>query len=74
MPRIGARDSEAEGLRFRRSLFVTQDVRAGDVVSPDNVRSVRPAGGLAPDLYDVVEGRVFRRDAVKGTPLRWDLL
>jgi pseudaminic acid synthase len=72
--RIGARDSEAEGLRFRRSLFVTQDVRAGDVVSPANVRSVRPAGGLAPDLYDVVAGRLFRSDAVKGTPLRWDLL
>jgi N-acetylneuraminate synthase len=73
-PRIGAREAEAEGLRFRRSLFVTQDVRAGDMVSPANVRSVRPAGGLPTDLYDVVEGRRFRRDAVKGTPLRWDLL
>ena len=73
-PRIGARDAEAEGLRFRRSLFVTQDVRAGDVVSSANVRSVRPAGGLPTDLFDVVEGRAFRADAVKGTPLRWELL
>jgi pseudaminic acid synthase len=73
-PRIGARDSEEEGLRFRRSLFVTEDVRAGDPVTAANVRSVRPAGGLPTDLFDVVEGRTFRRDAVRGTPLGWDLL
>lgn len=72
--RIGARESEREGLRFRRSLYVTTDVRAGDLVSPDNVRSIRPAGGLAPDLYSVVAGRPFRVDAVKGTPLTWDII
>lgn len=72
--RIGAKESEREGLRFRRSLFVTRDVKAGDRVGPDNVRSIRPAGGLAPDEFSVVEGREFRVDAVKGTPLTWDLL
>ena len=61
-------------MRFRRSLFVTEDVRAGDPVTAANVRSVRPAGGLPTDLFDVVEGRTFRRDAVRGTPLGWDLL
>ena len=55
-------------------LFVTEDVRAGDPVTAANVRSVRPAGGLPTDLFDVVEGRTFRRDAVRGTPLGWDLL
>jgi N-acetylneuraminate synthase len=74
VPRIGAKESEREGLRFRRSLFVTRDVHAGEPVSADNVRSIRPAGGLAPDLFSTVEGRVFRTDAVKGTPLTWDLL
>lgn len=72
--RIGAKASEREGLRFRRSLFVTEDVRAGDLVGPQNVRSIRPAGGLAPDLFDVVVGRPFTQDAVKGTPLTWDLI
>jgi len=43
-------------------------------VTAANVRSVRPAGGLPTDLFDVVEGRTFRRDAVRGTPLGWDLL
>ena len=73
-PRIGATVSETEGLRLRRSLFVVKDVAAGDVVTAENVRSIRPAGGLAPDLFSEVEGRVFRADAKKGTPLSWDIL
>ncbi|NUS51537.1 MAG: pseudaminic acid synthase, partial [Nocardioidaceae bacterium] len=50
------------------------DVRAGDRVTADNVRSIRPAGGLAPDLFDVVSGRTFTRDVARGTPLGWDLV
>ena len=45
-PRIGAREAEREGLRFRRSLFVVEDVKAGDPVTAANVRSIRPANGL----------------------------
>lgn len=71
---IGPKLVEAEGLRFRRSLFVSRDVRAGDVVTPENVRSVRPADGLPPDSFDDIAGRVFRVDAAKGTPMSLDLL
>ena len=73
-PVIGPKQAEQNVLRFRRSLFVTRDVKAGEKVAPDNVRSVRPAGGLAPDEYRRVEGREFRKDAPAGTPLSWDLL
>ena len=73
-PIIGPKQAEQNVLRFRRSLYVTQDVRAGDPITPDNVRSIRPAGGLAPDLYPQVEGRPFRTDTKAGTPLTWDLL
>ncbi|MEV4411164.1 pseudaminic acid synthase [Catellatospora sp. NPDC049609] len=72
--RIGPTGSEQEGLRFRRSLYVTADVRAGDQVTADNVRSIRPAGGLPPAEIGNVLGRRFTRDAAKGTPLRWDLI
>jgi N-acetylneuraminate synthase len=72
--RIGATDAEREGLRFRRSLHVVADVRAGDPVTGENVRSIRPAGGLAPDAIGVVLGRTFTRDAAKGTPLDWSLI
>ena len=73
-PRIGPTEAEKESLRFRRSLYVVSDVRAGDRVTEDNVRSIRPTGGLAPDMMGVVLGRTFRADAAKGTPLSWDLI
>lgn len=73
-PRIGATQAESEGLRFRRSLFVTADVAPGDAITADNVRSIRPTGGLAPDLFDTVVGRTFTRAVVRGTPLTWDLI
>lgn len=71
---IGPTAAEAEGLRFRRSLFVVADVQEGDEVTEKNVRSIRPAGGLSPAAIRDVLGRRFRRDAAKGTPLTWDLV
>lgn len=73
-PAVGPKSVEAEALRFRRSLFVTRDVRAGDVISRDNVRSVRPAAGLRTDRFAELEGRPFRTDVKAGTPLSLDLL
>jgi len=71
---IGPTEAEREGLRFRRSLYVVADVQAGDLVTEENVRSIRPTGGLAPDAISLTLGRTFRRDAAKGTPLTWDLI
>ncbi|WP_043623697.1 pseudaminic acid synthase [Nonomuraea candida] len=73
-PVIGPRPSEREGLRFRRSLYVVRDVRAGEPVTPANVRSIRPAGGLPPDAAAEVMGRRFTRDVPFGTPLTWELI
>ncbi|MEV4277275.1 pseudaminic acid synthase [Actinoplanes xinjiangensis] len=71
---IGPTAAERESLRFRRSLYVVTDVRAGDPVTEENVRSIRPTGGLEPDLIGTVLGRTFTSDAAKGTPLTWDLI
>jgi pseudaminic acid synthase len=71
---IGPTEAEKESLRFRRSLYVVTDVRAGDPVTGENVRSIRPTGGLDPDLIGTVLGRTFTADAAKGTPLAWDLI
>lgn len=65
--------AENESLRLRPSLYVALDVKAGDAVTEANVRSVRPAGGLAPAELPRVIGRVFSADAVAGTPVSWDL-
>jgi pseudaminic acid synthase len=66
--------AETESLRLRPSLYVSADVRAGDEVTEENVRSVRPAGGLAPAHLPAVLGRRFTADAAVGTPLSWELL
>ncbi len=66
--------SEDTSLGLRRSLYVTQDVAAGDEASSLNVRSVRPAGGLSPEQIDHVIGLQFSCDAQAGTPVTWDLL
>jgi pseudaminic acid synthase len=66
--------AETESLRLRPSLFVTRDVLAGEIVSPENVRSVRPAGGLPPKEIDKVMGRTFSSALPKGTPVDWPIL
>ncbi|HEY7593246.1 MAG TPA: pseudaminic acid synthase [Actinophytocola sp.] len=73
-PHIGPRESEREVLRVRRSLYVVADVAEGDEVTRENVRSIRPAGGLPPAALETVLGRHFRKAAPKGTPLTWDLI
>jgi len=65
---------EAGNLQFRRSLFVTADVRAGEPLTEKNVRSIRPGVGLAPRHYREVLGRKAARDIRRGTPLSWDLV
>jgi N-acetylneuraminate synthase len=72
--RLGPTSAEEQMIQLRRSLWVVADVQAGDVVSPDNVRSIRPAGGLPPDATSLVMGRRFAADVARGTPLAWDLV
>lgn len=73
-PSAWSSPSEAESKRLRPSLWVTRAVRAGDPVTHENVRSVRPSGGLPPAEIDNVLGHVFAEDADAGTPLTWALL
>lgn len=70
----GPTDAERASLAYRRSLYISKDIDAGEVLSSDNLRCVRPGGGLPPKYLDAVLGRQVRRAATAGTPLRWDLL
>ncbi|MGY5789041.1 pseudaminic acid synthase len=56
---------------FRRSLFIVKPIRAGEVFTTDNIRSIRPGYGLAPKHLPTVLGRVASRDLDRGQPLSW---
>jgi N-acetylneuraminate synthase len=66
--------SERGNLAFRRSLYVAADVAAGEILSRQNVRSIRPGLGLAPAELDRVLGRPAARDLKRGEPLAWDMV
>jgi N-acetylneuraminate synthase len=66
--------AEAGSLLFRRSLYVTAAVKAGEPLSRANVRSIRPGNGLAPVHLDAVLGRRAARDLERGEPLAWEML
>ncbi len=72
--RIGPEPGEAPSLKHRRSLYIARDLKAGDTLTPENLRRVRPGNGLAPKYYERVLGRRVRCDLARGTPLRLDLL
>ena len=59
---------------FRRSLFAVEDIAAGEELTRQNVRSIRPGNGLAPKFLDRVLGKKAKQFMRKGTPLNWDLL
>jgi pseudaminic acid synthase len=70
----GPTEAEKPSLKFRRSLYVAEDVKAGEIFTPKNLRAIRPGSGLPPKHIDLFMGRTARKDASKGTPLNWDLL
>ena len=70
----GPTTSEMEGLMFRRSLYVCEDIKKGDKFSESNVRSIRPGFGLHPKYLNIVLGRKAKCDLTKGTPVTFDLI
>jgi pseudaminic acid synthase len=70
----GPSDADVRSLQFRRSLYIVADLKAGDVLSADNLRAIRPGLGLPPKFIDVVLGKRVNRDVARGTAMGWDLL
>lgn len=70
----GPTPSEVKSLRFRRSLYVIKDLVAGDLLSEDNVRALRPGFGLPPGELQNIVGMRVTRDVAQGTPVSWSLI
>ncbi len=72
--RYGPTLPEQSSLRFRRSLYVARDMRAGEALTVDNLKALRPGFGLPPKYYDVLLGKSVKTDVRAGTPMAWELL
>jgi N-acetylneuraminate synthase len=70
----GATADEKKSLQFRRSLYIAEDMKAGDELTSENLRSIRPGYGLPPKFYDSLIGKHVNIDTKKGTPMKWELV
>ncbi|PJZ36146.1 pseudaminic acid synthase [Leptospira levettii] len=70
----GPTEKEKASLVFRRSLYVVEDIKAGDMITEKNVRSIRPGLGLPPKFFDLVMGKRVNQDVKRGTGLSWEML
>lgn len=67
-------EQEKKSLQFRRSLYIVEDMKAGDVITKKNMRSIRPGLGISPKYYDAVIGKHVNCDVRRGTAVHWELL
>lgn len=70
----GPTDAEIKSVQFRRSLYVVQNLNAGDVLTRENLRAIRPGLGLPPKYMEQVLGRKVKQQIKRGTALAWDLI
>ena len=70
----GPTEAEKKSLMYRRSLYVVQDMKAGDVLTNENLHAIRPGMGLPPKYYDILIGRTVNRNLQKGTAVTWEVI
>lgn len=72
--KYGPTTSEGGNFKGRPSLYIAEDIMAGEELSPRNLRTVRPGLGLPPKYYDVLLGRKVNQDLKKGTAMQWEMV
>ncbi|MGK9431201.1 pseudaminic acid synthase [Bacillus atrophaeus] len=70
----GPTDKEKASLKFRRSIYVNKDIKAGEIFTKENIKVVRPGYGLEPKYFDLIIGRTAKKHISAGTPLGWDYI
>jgi pseudaminic acid synthase len=65
---------EEKSLKYRRSIYITKDIKAGDILTKSNIRCIRPGLGLAPKYYELLLGKRINKDACAGTAFSWSEL
>lgn len=67
-------DKQEKAREDTRSLYIVKDLKKGELLTEENVRSIRPGKGLHTMYYDQILGKTARQDVQKGTPLSWDIM
>ena len=70
----GPSETEKGSLNFRRSLYIAENMKKGDMLTENNLRIIRPGLGLPPKYYDILIGRKVKCDVKKGTPMSWKVI
>ena len=70
----GATEAEKKSIQFRRSLYVVKDMKAGDLLTAENIRAIRPGLGLPTKFLEIILGKKLKINVKKGTALTWDLI
>jgi N-acetylneuraminate synthase len=70
----GPTEKELSSIQFRRSLYIAEDMNAGDKLNPKNLRIIRPGYGLPPKFYNILLGKQVNIDVKKGTAISWDII
>jgi len=72
--KYGPTEAEEKARLRRRSLYIAEDLQAGDVLTPSNLRRIRPGHGLPPKYYDMLLGKRVNQDVKRGTAVAWTLV
>jgi pseudaminic acid synthase len=70
----GGSDSEQDSKKYRRSIYLSQDLLKGEILTTQNTQIIRPGFGLAPKFHEQILGQKINKNSCKGTALSWDLL
>ena len=70
----GPTEEEKKSLQYRRSLYVVKSIKAGELLTKENIRAIRPGLGLPTKYQNIVIGKTVKKNVAPGTALTWDLL
>ena len=71
---VGPTETEKPSLSFRRSLYIVKNLKAGDALTKENIRAIRPGLGLPPKYLNNVLGKFVKQDVLRGTALSWNII
>ena len=69
---LSTQKSEEKSRQFRRSIYVSKNIKKGELLSPSNTKVIRPGDGLAPKHYEEILGKTANTDLSKGSPMKWE--